>query len=138
MKKLLLFFGIIFLLTDCKKDDSPAFAIEPILGKWNMVELEGYVMNVKQWITVVDSSGINILPSGVILVQTGLVPCCPAESLTINGTSFKITKNTDLKLFDPYCMTVNCVSCPNLIIEQSGNEMMITRCGGNREKYKRE
>jgi hypothetical protein len=140
MGRVFLFLGIIFLHTDCKKGDSPASVIEPILGEWRMTEYEIYDNDKKIWVSVNwDDKPVytTVLWNGQIL-EGGLLPCCPPESLTINGSSFKITKNTDSKFYNPQCMYVNCYACPNLIIEQSGNEMTITHCGGSQRKYKRE
>lgn len=135
MKRILLLLGILFMLTDCKKDESPASALEPVLGKWYLVEYQTYVNEELTWVPSKDQYDITILPRGVILDQSGYIQCCAPEKLTVNGTSFKITKSTDPKQYNPMCMSVNCMVCP-IDIEQSGNEMTITLCK-TQQKYVR-
>ena len=139
MKQILLLLGIIIMFSECKKDDSPASTIESIVGRWRQTETKGNDEN--SWVksdTSSQSYYINVLSGGLIVNDKGFLPCCPPESLTINGTLVKITKNTDPIRFDPFCASVNCAPCLNLIIQQTGNEMVITSCGGYQQKYVRE
>ena len=137
MKRPFLLLGIIFLLSGCKKDDSPVSAIENIVGKWRLVAYETLQNGERVWVQMdpaSQSNSMNIRRDGLIVDDLGFLPCCSPESLNINGTSFKIIRNPDVGSA-PMCMYVNCYACPVLNIEHSGNEMTTTSCNDFQMKY---
>lgn len=129
------------MLSDCKdNDDSRASVIQKIVGRWRLIEYEKTQNGEKLWVkanSTTQPSHINVDKNGLILNDQGYLPCCPPEWLTINGNSFKIIRKEGV-FTEPICVSASCAPCPNLKIQQSGNELIITHCIGLRAKYIRD
>lgn len=134
MKRLLLLLGIVILFSEC--NDSPPAATEKIEGTWRLVAYEVIENGVSSW-TKAQPSNIHVRHDGLILDDQGFLPCCPPETLIINGTTFKIKPK--IKVFRARnCELSSCAPCPTLKIQHTDNEIITTNCSGYGMKYVRQ
>ncbi len=139
MKRLLYIPLLLIFLFSCKKDEqdaSPQNLVSSLDGKWLMTETEVTVNGKKVWQAVNTLTPVYLIfrSDGVILDGDGKANCCGPNELNINGRSFKIQPQSAVS-YNSNCAAVNCIACPVLDIEQSGNQMIITYCIGGRVKY---
>jgi hypothetical protein len=141
MKQIIFLLVIMLILPGCKKDDTESLPkIKDIVGKWQLTEME----ITENGQTVWQEAGVYDKPyyfsirfDGVLLDDKDLSMCCSPQSLTLNGFQFKIEPKANVPI-NPVCAAVSCAQCTNWEIEQTGDQMIITTCGGSpRSKYVR-
>lgn len=140
MKRLLYIPLLLIFLLGCKSNENdaatPQGLVASIEGKWLMTETEVTVNGKKVWQAVNTLTPVFLIfrSDGVILDGDGKASCCGPNELSINGTSYKIQPQSAVT-YNANCAAVNCVACPVLDIEYSGNQLIITYCIGGRVKY---
>lgn len=142
MKHIPVLFLLSILLFQCKKDktEDPDPRIAKIVGKWRFDAREVEENGKKTWQlqSGVTSNYIIIRSDGVMLDADGLRLCCSPIAYNLNGAHFQIIPKTDVP-YNPTCVSVDCVGCDTLQLDQIGNELVITSClDERRTKYVRD
>ena len=141
MQRLALFLLLLWAFTNCKLNKSeepepqPLPEISGVVGKWNLVEARytsGDSTIVKN-MTNEPQKAFSIRFDGVMLYD-GYGSCCATSEYEINGNVFKVKPQKDVP-YDQNCGLVDCLTCPKLIITQTGDEMTIESCLGGVNKY---
>lgn len=139
MKHLLTLLFIVAFLTACKKeqtDPTPDPQIASIVGKWRYAGSEVEENGKKVW-HLEPGSAVNdmsIRYDGVMLDSKGFGRCCVPRSYNLNGTVYQVVPKAEVTV-NGIC---DCISCATLQIDQSGDELITTWCGGHRSKYVRD
>ncbi|GLU51948.1 hypothetical protein [Dyadobacter frigoris] len=140
MKRLLYIPLLLILLLGCKSNENdsatPQSLVTSLSGKWLMTETEVTVNGKKVWQVVNTLTPVYLIfrSDGVMLDGDGKASCCGPNALSINGNFFKIEPQSEVT-YSLDCAAVDCLACPVLDIEYSGNQMIITYCIGGRVKY---
>ena len=144
MKRLLCIPILVMMLLGCKSNENDSVAaqsaaLQSIFGKWLMTETEQVVNGKLVWAkaTTLTPVYLSFSPEGVPLDSDGLAFCCGPDELYVNGSNLKIDPKARLPYLNEACSKVNCISCPTMDIEQSGNEIIVSYCQGARIKYVR-
>jgi hypothetical protein len=138
MKNLIFLLSLLFVLTNCKKDDPESQAnMANIAGQWQLEAYETTQNGKKTWSPAEPTQPqlLTFRADGVILDNSGLPLCCSPTSLKINGALFEVKPALPLEP-NPLCALVNCAFCATWEIQQQGNEIIIEGCNtSTRTKY---
>jgi hypothetical protein len=144
MKRLLYVPILVMILLGCKSNENDSVAVQSaalqsLVGKWLMTETEQIINGKLVWTKAATLTPVylSFSPEGVPLDSDGLAFCCAPNELYVNGSNIKIDQKAKLIYFNEACAKVNCISCPTMDIEQSGNEIIVSYCQGARIKYVR-
>ncbi len=131
---------VLFTLVNCKKSSNnlEPNAVSILAGKWQLIAEEGNQNGNLTWINIPSSDSVYIYfrDDGIQVDKNGCVPCCPANTVILNGKKFDLVSKYPLLSCGP-CRTDLCSSCDQVNIEIDENQLVYESCGNSiRHKFK--
>ncbi|MCE6988639.1 hypothetical protein [Dyadobacter sp. CY323] len=142
MTRFLLSILILLAFAGCRKENNPIplREITPIVGKWRVIDQR----QVRGDSTIIEpvpkqnSWVYEFRYDGVLLNESGYVPCCLPSQYFLNGREFK-PKPDKPAVLDPACAYSLCAACPELNVTQTHPDtLFIETCKGNFKTFVRE